>query len=509
MGKRVRRALTGAGFVAALLVAGVHPVPVAAQTLTGIRFPGQTIASAGALGPSQTAPVVATATSNSKPDPGATIYIEQYGHVSGDVTLVPASQCGGASQLTVGQFTACTTDSNGEVVMTYRAPADPPAVGEGDWYAQDSPSNYHYRATTHYVYSTNLRFSPSPIAPGGSLGAGTTTPVTLSIENALDQGMPNDIVYLSFKQASGGGSAYVGSTQLTSSPVLFTANGSGDVALQYDAPATLPTSGVDQIIAQVLSGSAVNQNVDDYSFGAAPVVSIGDAGVAQGRKQPGIPADFTITVTPVQPNPVSVQYTTSCGIGDKWCSEDFRVDPSSPITATIPANTSSTKIIVRQYSYLGSGSGENYNEGWFVHLSNPTESSVNVVLGRSVGEGIEYPDVASTSPPALFVGSAGLVPTTDAGGAPIYFTVTLSAPTSSDVTFSYATSDGSAHAGVDYKAKQGTATIASGKNSVVIPVTILPNAPPGSDLTFTLTISNASGGLTIVQPQDTGTILIS
>jgi hypothetical protein len=315
----------------------------------------------------------------------------------------------------------------------------------------------------------------------------------------------------------GGGSAYDGSTKLTSTFFPTTTDSSGHIALQYTAPATLPASGVDQILVQPQTSgggcggvNAASQNVDEYSFGPAAVVSIGDVGATEAEQRPGIPAEFTLTVTPLQPNPVTVQYTTSCGIGDKWCSEDFRVNTSSPVTATIPANTSSTTIRIGQYSYPGRNEGEDYNEGWFVHLTNPAESAATVVLGRSVGEGVEYPDVSdTTAPPQLYIGSAGVVPTTDPAVTRIYFTVTLSAPTSTAVTVNYATSDGSAVAGTNYTAKQGVATIAAGKNSVVIPVVVLPNSPPGSNLTFSVTLSNASGGLTIMRPTGTGTILAS
>jgi chitinase len=91
----------------------------------------------------------------------------------------------------------------------------------------------------------------------------------------------------------------------------------------------------------------------------------------------------------------------------------------------------------------------------------------------------------------------------------MYFTVTLGALESSTVTFNYTTSNGTAIAGTDYTAISGVGSIAAGKTSFVIHVVLLPNSPPTSNKTFTVTISNASEGLTISNATGTGTVLSS
>jgi Calx-beta domain len=201
-----------------------------------------------------------------------------------------------------------------------------------------------------------------------------------------------------------------------------------------------------------------------------------------------------------------------CGIGDEGC--EIKIPDNfnpvlTPKTVTIPANTNSIKINVQQFSYTGGHGGETYNEGWFIKLQNPS----GAILGRSVGTGLLLPDVEGTPAvlPYLYTGSAAVVPTTDAGGEPLYFAVTLGSVETSTVTFDYATSDGSAFAGTDYTAASGTASIPAGKTSAIIPITLLPNSPPGTNRSFTLTISNASGGsgLLISRPTGTGTILAS
>lgn len=105
-------------------------------------------------------------------------------------------------------------------------------------------------------------------------------------------------------------------------------------------------------------------------------------------------------------------------------------------------------MLVRQFAYIGGNSGETYNEGWYVELTNPSAG----VLARSIGNGMLLPDVEGTTSAfaALYTGSAGAVPSNDPGGIPLYFTVTLGAVENTIVSFHYATADGSALAGTDY-----------------------------------------------------------
>ena len=481
-------------------------LPAAAASNISYHFPSPPIAPAGSIGPGQSLTFTLRVQQNGLPFPGGQVYLEWYQgeHVTGDSTTLPASQCGGVSTLPNNGSVRCSADSLGNVALTYNVPAHPPVQGQAGWTAQSSSSGGS-RAVDHYVYSTEYRFNPSPIAVPGTLSAGATVPVTLTTDDALDQPVAGSFVYLSFKGAPGGGSAAVGTTALTSTPTLFTADGTGSVNLTYTAPLSLPSSGQDSIVVQDQTSSPKETNSVAYAFSpSTPVISVGDVTVVEGDQQPGIPGDFTVTISPVQSNPVTVQFISLCGIGDKECSEDFR-QITSPVTVTIPAGKTNATALVRQYAYVGANEGETYNEGWFVLLSNPSVG----VIGRAIGEGTLLPDVESggTIFPYLYMGSAGVVPTSEAAGVPLMFTVTLGGLQNSDVTFDYATSDGTAFAGINYKAASGTATIAAGKSSAVIKVFLMPQSPPSSALTFTLTISNASGGITISGATGTGTVM--
>lgn len=487
------------------------PVPgdldgsASAQTTgIGYAFGAPPIAPAGSLGPSQAANFVLKVKNNGVADPGGTVYLAYTSGAAGDSTTVPAAQCGGTSQLGRTPL-LCTANSAGQVALTYTAPAQPPAQAVVLFTAGNTANNPSVNAQDHYLYATNFRFTSSPIAKPGTLSANASVAVTLSVDDASDQGVPNGTVYLSFNPTTGGGTAKVtGGAALTRTPTLYRVNASGQIGLTYTAPAALASSGIDAIVAQDLARSPQITNSTSYAFAAStPVISIGDSTIVEGDVKPGTPADFTVTISPVQATAVTLQYLTLCGNGDKGCEEDY-IQVLKPTTITIPAHAASATILLRQFAYVGANAGETYAEGWFMNIMNP---SVGVV-GRSVGEGLLLPDLENgkTTVDDLYAGGAGLVPT-PGQSEPIYFTVTLGGPLTSAVSFNYATANGSAIAGTDYTAASGSASIAAGKTSVVIPVTLLGNAPPASNKTFTFTISNASGGITIYTASGAGTVL--
>ena len=90
-------------------------------------------------------------------------------------------------------------------------------------------------------------------------------------------------------------------------------------------------------------------------------------------------------------------------------------------------------------------------------------------------------------------------------GAVLAFAVTLSRAASRALTVDYATSDGSAQAGVDYTAASGTLTFQAGESSRTIEVGVLDDAHDEGEETLTLTLTNASSGR-LTDGEATGTI---
>ena len=88
----------------------------------------------------------------------------------------------------------------------------------------------------------------------------------------------------------------------------------------------------------------------------------------------------------------------------------------------------------------------------------------------------------------------------------VVFAVTLSGQSASEVTVDFATSDGTAEAGMDYSARNSTLRIAAGSTTAQIRVPILDDAEDESNETFTVQLS-APTGASLADAVATGTIL--
>ena len=93
----------------------------------------------------------------------------------------------------------------------------------------------------------------------------------------------------------------------------------------------------------------------------------------------------------------------------------------------------------------------------------------------------------------------------EAPGAVLAFEVTLDRARQQQTTVDYATGDGSAEAGSDYEAVQGTLRFAPGETSKTVDVTVLDDAHDEGEETMTLTLSNPSGAY-LADAEATGTI---
>ena len=96
--------------------------------------------------------------------------------------------------------------------------------------------------------------------------------------------------------------------------------------------------------------------------------------------------------------------------------------------------------------------------------------------------------------------------TVDEDAGTMTFTVTLSGEADADVTFTYATSDGTAIAGSDYTAVGGTGTITAGTTSTTIVVPILDDDVYENTESFNMNLSAPSVNATIADGLGVGTI---
>jgi hypothetical protein len=93
----------------------------------------------------------------------------------------------------------------------------------------------------------------------------------------------------------------------------------------------------------------------------------------------------------------------------------------------------------------------------------------------------------------------------DAGTTTLSFVVTLASASTTSATVNYATANGTAIAGSDYSATNGTLTFAAGQTSKTVSVTVTGDLTPEAIETLTLNLSNATGAA-IVDGVGVGTI---
>ncbi|MCI4662926.1 MAG: ExeM/NucH family extracellular endonuclease [Neomegalonema sp.] len=109
-----------------------------------------------------------------------------------------------------------------------------------------------------------------------------------------------------------------------------------------------------------------------------------------------------------------------------------------------------------------------------------------------------------SSTPILSIADASIAEG-DSGISQIVFTVTRSGDTSAAVTVEYATADGTAGAS-DYSAATGTLSFAAEEITKTIAIDVTGDTDTEGDETFSVTLSNATGGATISRATATGTI---
>jgi hypothetical protein len=73
-------------------------------------------------------------------------------------------------------------------------------------------------------------------------------------------------VYLSFTQATGGGTASVRGAALSPTPVAYITDSTGAIAITYTTPATPPSSGTDTISAANATSSATITASTSYTY---------------------------------------------------------------------------------------------------------------------------------------------------------------------------------------------------------------------------------------------------
>ena len=219
-----------------------------------------------------------------------------------------------------------------------------------------------------------------------------------------------------------------------------------------------------------------------------PTLSIADVAVLEGDAGSSL---ITFTVKLSKAAAQAVSYNIATANGSATAGSDYLA--SSLSGQTIPAGQTSKTFVVTQY---GDTTVE-ANETFAVNLSNATGATI--LDSQATGY------IVNDDGPTLSVGDIS-VNEGNSGTRLMTFTVTLSKPASTAVTYTLATADGTATAGSDYIAIPPTAqSIPAGQTSKNFAVTIKGDTTVEANETFAANLSNATGA-TIADRQAIGTI---
>jgi hypothetical protein len=204
----------------------------------------------------------------------------------------------------------------------------------------------------------------------------------------------------------------------------------------------------------------------------APRLRVSDKSITEGDEG-SVLATFTVTLSAASTSRVVVKYST--GDGTAIAGTDYT--STTGFLRFVPGETSKTFTV----PVLGDRLAEP-TETFSVVLSNPENAGIADGLG--VGSIIDNEPLLSIGDMSLTEGNAGSASAT--------FTVTLSASSTAPVSVVYATSSGSATAGVDYTPTSGTLTFEPGATSKALTVSVTGDRIAEADETFFVELSNSS-----------------
>ena len=222
-----------------------------------------------------------------------------------------------------------------------------------------------------------------------------------------------------------------------------------------------------------------------------PKFSINSPSVVEGDSS-SVNLVFTVTLSAASTSPLTVDYARTGGTATS--GTDYTAVSSS--TLTFAANSTSETITV---SVTGDTTDE-ANETVVLTLSNAS-AGTGIATASGTGTIMDDDPKFSIDSPTVTEG--------DSSSVNLVFTVTLNAPSTSQLTVDYASSDGStngATAGTDYTAVSGTLTFPAGTTSRTITVSVTGDTANELNETVVVTLSDATSGAGIATATGTGTI---
>ena len=326
----------------------------------------------------------------------------------------------------------------------------------------------------------------------GNSGAKTAT-FTVSLSGAAAGAVTYNIATADGSATAG--SDYVGSSLSGQSIAAgqtsktFSVTINGDTAVEADESFAVNVSSV--VGATVADGAAVGTITNDDAA-ATPSLSIGDVSISEGNSGTKT-ATFTVSLSAASASIVS--FDVASANGTATAGSDFVA--LSLVGQQIAAGQTSKAVSVT----INGDTTVESDETFAVNVSNV--SGATVADGSATGT-ITNDD--SAGGPTLSINDV----TISEGNSltkSATFTITLSQAQSAPVFVTVATANGTATSGSDYVAKTTTGLrIPIGQTSKTFVVTINGDTTSEPDETFTVNLSNATGGPSIGDGQGVGTI---
>ena len=197
---------------------------------------------------------------------------------------------------------------------------------------------------------------------------------------------------------------------------------------------------------------------------------------------------FTVSLSAASRHQVTVSYLTADGTAS--AGADYEATRGRLRFA--PGETKQTVSV----PVLGDARPEG-NETFTLRLRSPTNAEIAGAEGTGT---IVNDDTAMMSVEDVRAEEG------DDGATDFDFTVSLSPASEIEVTVDYATADGTASAGTDYRAASGELRFAPGETEKTVSVSVLGDLRPEVDETFTLTLSSPVN-VELARAEATGTIV--
>ena len=274
---------------------------------------------------------------------------------------------------------------------------------------------------------------------------------------------------------------------VTSQPIDVTVIGDLDVELDEDFVVNL----LNPSGATIAGGQGVGSIVNDDNA-AQPSVTISDAEVLEGKPGDLNSVQVTLSLSAPSTQTVTVRLATVAGSATQGSDYTRRTG----LVTFSPGQTRRTQT----FQVIGDDLFE-ANETFFVDLNTPV--GLTIAKARSVitvinDDPAPRPTI-SVFDAAIREGNAG---TTNLG-----FTVQLSQPSTTPVSFTGTTRNGTATSGSDYSGGSTRITFAPGETSKVVNVAVRGDRNREPDETFTVVLSDATASAVIGRGTATGTII--